>query len=93
MKRDAETQDKELFRENEDLKIERAKLKAEIDSMLFEIQSIVDAKLGLELEIAAYRKLLEVEEKRPTWVAGLVAMCGVLAILSFGIFYSIIVAV
>lgn len=40
------------------------KLRAELDSILQELQSIMHAKLGLELEIAAYRKLLESEEHR-----------------------------
>ena len=35
-----------------------------MDAVLKELQTIVDAKLGLELEIAAYRKLLEGEEAR-----------------------------
>ena len=40
------------------------KLRAELDSILKELQSIMHAKLGLELEIEAYRKLLEFEENR-----------------------------
>ena len=65
MRREAEGRERELQRENDDLRVQSASLKAEIESVLFELQSIVDAKLSLELEIAAYRKLLEVEEGRP----------------------------
>ena len=35
-----------------------------MESILKELQDIMDTKLGLELEIAAYRKLLEGEESR-----------------------------
>ena len=36
----------------------------ELDAIMAEVQHLVDAKLSLELEIAAYRKLLEGEETR-----------------------------
>ena len=35
-----------------------------MEAILKELQEIMDTKLGLELEIAAYRKLLEGEENR-----------------------------
>jgi len=41
-----------------------SKLQAELEAVLKELQDLMDAKLGLELEIAAYRKLLEGEENR-----------------------------
>ena len=41
-----------------------AKLRAEMEAILKELQDLMDTKLGLELEIAAYRKLLEGEENR-----------------------------
>ncbi|XP_052831305.1 70 kDa neurofilament protein isoform X1 [Octopus bimaculoides] len=41
-------------------------LRAELEAMLKELQDLMDAKLSLELEIAAYRKLLEGEESRMT---------------------------
>lgn len=40
------------------------KLRAELEAIMQELQHLWDTKLGLELEIAAYRKLLEVEEDR-----------------------------
>ncbi|XP_029649224.1 70 kDa neurofilament protein isoform X1 [Octopus sinensis] len=39
-------------------------LRSELESMLKELQDLMDTKLSLELEIAAYRKLLEGEESR-----------------------------
>jgi len=52
--------------EDERLKMQNdlTKLQAELESVLKELQDLMDAKLGLELEIAAYRKLLEGEENR-----------------------------
>lgn len=50
--------------ENNEFKMEIVKLRAEMEAILRELQSIMDSKLGLELEIAAYRKLLEGEETR-----------------------------
>ncbi|BFZ05555.1 hypothetical protein BsWGS_08594 [Bradybaena similaris] len=46
------------------LKEEMNKLRVEMEGMLVELQTLVDAKLSLELEIAAYRTLLEGEETR-----------------------------
>jgi len=53
-----------LEAENNEFKMEIVKLRAEMEAILRELQSIMDSKLGLELEIAAYRKLLEGEETR-----------------------------
>jgi intermediate filament protein if len=64
LKRAKEERERELENENADLKDETAKLRAELEAILKELQEIVDTKLGLELEIAAYRKLLEGEETR-----------------------------
>lgn len=40
------------------------KLRAELEAIMQELEHLLNTKLGLELEIAAYRKLLEVEEDR-----------------------------
>jgi intermediate filament protein if len=64
MKREFADKERELEAENADLKEDVAKLRAEMEAILKELQDLMDAKLGLELEIAAYRKLLEGEENR-----------------------------
>jgi len=64
LKREKEERERELEAENNDLKSEVAKLRAEMELILLELQKISDTKMGLELEIAAYRKLLEGEESR-----------------------------
>ena len=56
--------EREMESENEKLMAEIAALKAEMDSITKELQNLLDAKLGLELEIAAYRKLLEGEDNK-----------------------------
>lgn len=69
MKREFADKERELEAENADLKEDVAKLRAEMEAILKELQDLMDAKLGLELEIAAYRKLLEGEENR--WMCGI----------------------
>jgi len=59
-----EEDNRELTDENERLKAENIKLRAELDGIIREMESLMDAKLSMELEIAAYRKLLEGEENR-----------------------------
>lgn len=46
------------------LREEISKLRTEMEGILTELQTLMDAKLSLELEICAYRKLLEGEENR-----------------------------
>jgi len=64
LRRAKEERERELEGENNEFKMEIVKLRAEMEAILRELQSIMDSKLGLELEIAAYRKLLEGEETR-----------------------------
>jgi intermediate filament protein if len=64
LKREKEERERELEEENLVLKGDVAKLRAEMEAMLKELERIIDTKLGLELEIAAYRRLLEGEENR-----------------------------
>lgn len=64
LRREKEDRERELESENNEQKMELVKLRAEMEAILRELQGIMDSKLGLELEIAAYRKLLEGEETR-----------------------------
>lgn len=63
-KREKEDVERRLRDENNDLKNEVVQLRSELDAIIKELERISDTKLGLELEIAAYRKLLEGEENR-----------------------------
>uniref|UniRef100_A0A2C9L3W2 IF rod domain-containing protein n=1 Tax=Biomphalaria glabrata TaxID=6526 RepID=A0A2C9L3W2_BIOGL len=62
--RELEQKEHEHDIELNSLKDEMNKLRTEMEGMLVELQTLMDAKLSLELEIAAYRKLLEGEETR-----------------------------
>lgn len=71
MKQEIRNLTNELNKANDELDQEKdlraaevKKLHDEMESMLNELQMLMDAKLSLELEIAAYRKLLEGEENR-----------------------------
>jgi len=64
LRREKQERERELESENSEFKMEIAKLRAEMEAILKELQGIMDSKLGLELEICAYRKLLEGEESR-----------------------------
>jgi intermediate filament protein if len=64
LRREKEEKERELEAENAELKGDIARLRAEMEAIIRELQNIMDTKLGLELEIAAYRKLLEGEENR-----------------------------
>ena len=59
-----EQRERELQDENAELQGNVAKMRAELEAIMKELQDLMDTKLGLELEIAAYRKLLEGEENR-----------------------------
>lgn len=62
--RDLEEKDRQNELESCQYKEEITKLRGEMESILKELQDLMDIKLSLELEIAAYRKLLEGEESR-----------------------------
>uniref|UniRef100_A0A194AM60 Uncharacterized protein n=1 Tax=Pinctada fucata TaxID=50426 RepID=A0A194AM60_PINFU len=62
--REYESIESEHTMETNRLKEEITSLRAEMENILQELQTIMDTKLSLELEIAAYRKLLECEESR-----------------------------
>jgi len=64
LRRAKEDRERELEAENAALRRDADGLRAELDAILRELQMIMDNKMGLELEIAAYRKLLEGEETR-----------------------------
>ncbi|GAB1606988.1 70 kDa neurofilament protein-like [Argonauta hians] len=59
-----EDKDNELMTVKAESQQEIDSLRMELESMLQELQNLTDAKLSLELEIAAYRRLLEGEESR-----------------------------
>ena len=50
--------------EKANLKKELLNRQSELEGILVELQILLDAKLSLELEIVAYRKMLEGEEYR-----------------------------
>jgi len=64
LRREKEERERQLAAENNDLRDNVAKMRAELEAIMKELQDLMDTKLGLELEIAAYRKLLEGEENR-----------------------------
>jgi len=64
LRRDNHSWESGLERENDGLRSEIAQVRAELEAIIRSLQKIVDSKLSLELEIAAYRKLLESEESR-----------------------------
>lgn len=64
LRQDKEERERQLQDENADLQGNVAKMRAELEAIMKELQDLMDTKLGLELEIAAYRKLLEGEENR-----------------------------
>ena len=64
LRQEKERREHDLDIENDQLRNNVVKLRAEMDAIMREFQGILDSKLGMELEIAAYRKLLEGEESR-----------------------------
>lgn len=59
-----EAKEAELCKDKAELSSCVARQQDELESIMAEVQNLLDAKLSLELEIAAYRKLLEGEETR-----------------------------
>jgi len=64
LQREKEDRERELLDENQRLLQNVASMRAELESINKELQDLQDTKLSLELEISAYRKLLEGEENR-----------------------------
>ena len=64
LRAEKEERERELLDEGAQLQENVAKMRAELEAIMKELQDLMDTKLGLELEIAAYRKLLEGEENR-----------------------------
>ncbi|XP_053381001.1 70 kDa neurofilament protein-like isoform X4 [Mercenaria mercenaria] len=62
--RELESKETDHMMECTQLREEISKLRTEMEGILTELQTLMDAKLSLELEICAYRKLLEGEENR-----------------------------
>ncbi|WAR31663.1 NF60-like protein, partial [Mya arenaria] len=60
--RELDSKDEAHMMEVTQFKEEISKLRVEMEGILQELQTLMDAKLSLELEICAYRKLLEGEE-------------------------------
>jgi len=66
LRRQRDDWERNLEDENNGLRGDIANVRAELEAILRQLQVIMDSKMGLELEIAAYRKLLEGEETRLT---------------------------
>lgn len=64
LRREKEEREKELLDEKDKLEKDVIKMRAELEAINRELQDLQDTRLSLELEIAAYRKLLEGEENR-----------------------------
>uniref|UniRef100_A0A1I8FQY6 IF rod domain-containing protein n=1 Tax=Macrostomum lignano TaxID=282301 RepID=A0A1I8FQY6_9PLAT len=64
LRREMEEAERECEMEKGRLRTDLANTQATLEEYLKELQTLMDMKLSLELEIAAYRKLLEGEETR-----------------------------
>ncbi|VDK83986.1 unnamed protein product [Dibothriocephalus latus] len=54
-------------KERDQYREENSKLRALLQRLRLDFEALLDSKLGLEMEIASYRRLLECEEKRFLW--------------------------
>ena len=61
LRREKDEREAELEKEIDVCRNDVITLKAEMEAITRELEALTDAKLGLEIEIAAYRKLLEGE--------------------------------
>nr|BAB64909.1 intermediate filament b [Dugesia japonica]BAB64910.1 intermediate filament b [Dugesia japonica] len=64
LRREIEEKNRDFDMEKANLRKELMNRQSELESILIELQILLDAKLSLELEIIAYRKMLEGEEYR-----------------------------
>jgi len=64
LRHEKKNRERELEAENNQLKRDIVKLRTEMGEISSNLQTIVSTKPDMELEIAAYRKLLENEESR-----------------------------
>jgi intermediate filament protein if len=64
LRRSKEDWERELEDENNQLRGEIRTVRDDLEAIIRQLQALMDARLGLELEISAYRKLLEGEETR-----------------------------
>lgn len=64
LRREKEETERQLEADNAQLRDEAADLKLQLNAIMRQLQDVVNNKMTLELEISAYRKLLEGEENR-----------------------------
>jgi len=64
LRREKEDRERELEAENASLRSDISILRSELDAVMGELQNLLGTKMSLDLEIAAYRKLLDFEESR-----------------------------
>lgn len=64
LKREKEDRERDLMAENDMLREDLHNLRDELEGVMKELQVLLGTKMSLDLEIAAYRKLLDFEENR-----------------------------
>jgi septal ring factor EnvC (AmiA/AmiB activator) len=93
LQKEKEDRERELLDEKDKLEKDVIKMRAELEAINRELQDLQDTRLSLELEIAAYRKLLEGEENRLERIAQSINSQHSLAILFRMICLRFVVAV